>query len=75
MHKEKAMSKVCDTLNEALVKSLILLNPDPYKLHVLFTDSSKYMWPTVLSQVHTTSTDSKVVSHEHLITYVTGFSG
>ena len=39
---------------------------------MLFTDASKYVWSAVLTQEHTISNDSKLVGHQHPITYVSG---
>ena len=39
---------------------------------MLFTDTYKYAWYAVLKQEYKTSTDSKEVSHQNLISYISG---
>ena len=43
------MSKNFETLKDALMRSHILVYPDPNKPYTLFTDASKYSWSSVLT--------------------------
>ena len=50
----------------------LLVNQDPNKPYTLFMDALK-CGSTVLTQEHTTVIDGKTSSHQHPISYVSGF--
>ena len=54
------------------MKSPIRVYPDLNKLYILFMDVSKYAWPSVLMQYHTSIINGKTLKHQHPITYVSG---
>ena len=54
--------KAFKLLKEALIKSAILVYPDPHKPYPSFTDASNYPWSLLLTQEYTAVIDGKVVS-------------
>ena len=62
--------KSFELLKEALMKEPILKYPDPYEEYILYTDASKYAWAGVLTQEYKYDEDSKKISINHPITYV-----
>ena len=59
-------------LKQMLTQEPILVYPDPSKLYVLFTDSSKYAWSCVLTQEYVYEFDGKEKKILHPITYMSG---
>ena len=60
-----------------LLKSFLCVEPilkyaDTSKPYILYTDASKYGWPGVLTQSHTTVTDGKSVTTDHPVAFVSG---
>ena len=39
---------------------------------MLYTDASKHAWSAAVTEEYTASIGGKAVSHQHLITYVSG---
>ena len=66
------MSKIILIAKNALMRSPILVYPDPNKPYTLLTNASRYAWFKVLTQEYNTSRDGKVVIHQHPITCVSG---
>ena len=62
--------KAFNFLKCTLTKGAVLVFPDPNKLFIMFTDTSKYAWSTVLSQSHTSILDGKSKTIQYPITYV-----
>ena len=54
------------------MKEPILRYPDPHEEYILYTDASKYAWAGVLTQEYKHDQDSKKISINHPITYVSG---
>ena len=54
------------------MNSPILVYTDPNKPYTLFMVASKYAWPTMLTQEHTTVIDCNTIILQHPITYVSG---
>ena len=77
-HKDKVFdwSGACqgafEMLKEALLKEPILKYPDPNKLYVLYTDTSKYAWAGVLTQSYQHKDEKGVKEIHHPITYISG---
>ena len=46
-----------ETLKDTVMKSPILVYPDSKKPYILFMDTSKYAWSTMLKREHTTFID------------------
>ena len=53
--------KAFQTMKDALMKSPVLVYPDPRKPYTLFTDTSKYAWSAVFTQAHTSIADGKTL--------------
>ena len=66
--------KAFEILKNAVMKSSILFHPDQNKLHMLFSNSSKYAWSAVLTHRHKFIIKSKTIKHQHPITCINGFS-
>ena len=66
----------CDILFQMLKDTLcsvpILKYPDTRKPYMLYTDDSKYRWPGVLTQRHTSTVDGKEITMDHPVLYVSG---
>ena len=65
--------KAFEMMKYALMKSHILIYPDPNKPYTLFMDASKYVWSALLTQEYRSVIDIKTLKHQHLITYISGY--
>ena len=59
-------------LKSFLCGELILKYAEISKPYTLYTDASKYGWAGVLTQSHTTVIDSKSVTTDHPVTFISG---
>ena len=59
-------------LKDTLVSALILKYPNTSKPYTIFTDASKYRWPGVLMQEHTSVLNGKETTTKHPVVYVSG---
>ena len=59
-------------MKDALMKSPILVYPDPNIPNVLFTDAPRYDWSAVLIQEHASVIDGNTIKLQLHITYVSG---
>ena len=64
--------KAFNTLKESLCDQPILKYADTKKDYTLYTDASKYRWAGVFTQAHNTKIESKTVTTDHPIAYVSG---
>ena len=64
--------KAFETLEDVLMKSPIMVYPDPDKPYTLFMNTLKYVLFASLTQEHTTITDCKLLKYKHPISYVSG---
>ena len=60
------------TLKDALCTEPIFKFPDPQRLYVLSTGTSKYAWAGVLTQPYTEAIKGKVTTVHHPVTYMSG---
>ena len=61
-----------DLLKSTLTKRLVLVFMNPSKPYIMFTDASKYIWSSVLTESYLNMTDSKSMTIQHPTTYVSG---
>ena len=66
------MPEVFKLLKSYLCGEPILKYADKSKPYTLYTDASKYSWVGVLTQSHTTDIDSKSVTTDHPVAFVSG---
>ena len=59
-------------LKDNLCSAPILKYPDTSKLYTLYTDARIYGWAGVLTQTHTSVVDSKEITMDHPVSYVSG---
>ena len=59
-------------LKDTLCSAPILKYFDTTKLYTLYTDASKYRWPGVLTQRHTSTVNGKEITIDHPVSYVSG---
>ena len=64
--------KAFNKLKESLCDQPILKYADTKKGYTLYTDASMYGWAGMLTQAHNTEIDSKTVTTDHPIAYVSG---
>ena len=64
--------KSFELLKSFLCGEAILKYADTSKPYTLYTDASKYGWPGVLTQSHTTVIDGKSVTTDHPVVFVSG---
>ena len=50
----------------------MLVYPDPNKPYILFMEALKYIWSALLTQDHAFIIDSRLIKHQHPITYISG---
>ena len=67
-----ACQKSFDLLKETLCGEPVLKYADTSKPYTLYTDASKIGWAGILTQSHTTVIDSKSITTDHPVTFVSG---
>ena len=59
-------------LKDALCSAPILKYPNMSKPYSMYTDASKYGWPIVLTQKHTSIVNGKEITMDHPVSYISG---